>query len=457
MHAALKAASFITDNILDTSFLDVWTTPTHIPDFLFGRTRHRQFQTLSVAPVLQWGHAHKQEYINKIPVEILGEIFKFCVLDYQGSPVTVSSHGRRTPFDSVTPLLLGQVCALWRQIILSMPTLWSTIYVYQPRMRDLCLVPLWLERSKPCTLSIILSQSRGNFSGGFQAIQDSATKSLLSLVIPHLHRVRYLSLSLYNETEILAEDIPVDAAPILEYLKLDLFSLRFESIHRMCRGLAASPFLRSCSLDWQEKSLSFSIPWSQLIDISINVDISLHDLVKILGHCTQVKSLTIGKIDFTTPLSSLPVVLQYLEHLQVNTIDSDPVFNSLTVPSLVSIGAGGNLTKYKQWAALDRMICRSLCQLKKWEYYCWHNDESSMISNLGSPFLQMVTHVEFPFRATEQLFLALSLKDAQNRPLYLPCLQSMSTFTPEADDAVVANFIASRNSQTLFQFTFSYS
>ncbi|KAF8173617.1 hypothetical protein BJ912DRAFT_859202, partial [Pholiota molesta] len=55
--------------------------------------------------------------INDIPTEILCEIFSRCV-DQSSARVLMQ------PNTKIAPMLLCQVCATWRAIILSTPPLW---------------------------------------------------------------------------------------------------------------------------------------------------------------------------------------------------------------------------------------------------------------------------------------------------------------------------------------------
>ncbi|KIY47507.1 hypothetical protein FISHEDRAFT_10653, partial [Fistulina hepatica ATCC 64428] len=53
-----------------------------------------------------------QSHIRNLPVELLSEIFLFCI----ASP--------EPPNALPTPVLLSQVCALWRNILLNSPRFW---------------------------------------------------------------------------------------------------------------------------------------------------------------------------------------------------------------------------------------------------------------------------------------------------------------------------------------------
>jgi hypothetical protein len=59
-------------------------------------------------------------HIHDFPVEILAEFFLFCV---PNDPLN-----RQQPDTSIPPMLLCQVCSIWRRVTLSIPTIWVYLY-----------------------------------------------------------------------------------------------------------------------------------------------------------------------------------------------------------------------------------------------------------------------------------------------------------------------------------------
>ena len=83
-------------------------------------------------------------HMRRLPIEILQEIFMLSVPHYP----TVTDY-------SVAPLLLGQVCRLWREVSRTTPMLWSVlrmIETYQPELFERLVQ--WLERSGDCSLDL---------------------------------------------------------------------------------------------------------------------------------------------------------------------------------------------------------------------------------------------------------------------------------------------------------------
>jgi hypothetical protein len=59
-------------------------------------------------------------HIHDFPVEILTEIFLFCV---PNDPLN-----RQQPDTTIPPMLLCQVCSIWRRVAFSIPTIWVYLY-----------------------------------------------------------------------------------------------------------------------------------------------------------------------------------------------------------------------------------------------------------------------------------------------------------------------------------------
>ncbi|KAF7978175.1 hypothetical protein HWV62_1370 [Athelia sp. TMB] len=83
-------------------------------------------------------------HMRRLPIEILQEIFMLSVPHYP----TVADY-------SVAPLLLGQVCRLWREVSRTTPMLWSVLRItetYRPELFERLVQ--WLERSGDCSLDL---------------------------------------------------------------------------------------------------------------------------------------------------------------------------------------------------------------------------------------------------------------------------------------------------------------
>jgi len=94
--------------------------------------------------------------VRKIPDEVLGEIFIYCLPQFEKKGREKSSFSR-----DQAPVLLGQICSRWRAVTLSTQALWSFIRIdYGPVTveSDVAKMLLWLERSGTHPLSLVLRE-----------------------------------------------------------------------------------------------------------------------------------------------------------------------------------------------------------------------------------------------------------------------------------------------------------
>ncbi|KAJ7664632.1 hypothetical protein DFH06DRAFT_1392419 [Mycena polygramma] len=128
-----------------------------------------------------------------LPTEIISMIFVHCL----------PAHGRVRPSPQKAPLLLAQICSLWRGIALSTGSLWASVdtrfergYVQRHAYHDseygdvpnsgaLPLMKAWLFRTKSSPVSLTLPSEHGKLS-----------TNVLSLITSFAHQIYRLELSL---------------------------------------------------------------------------------------------------------------------------------------------------------------------------------------------------------------------------------------------------------------------
>ncbi|KAF9262511.1 hypothetical protein L218DRAFT_408398 [Marasmius fiardii PR-910] len=138
--------------------------------------------------------------VNTMPVEILAHIFQYSTLKEDFHPT------------KIPPLVhLTHVCSHWRMVALNSPFLWFTISLNNPTQRHIGMVSEWLERSKPCPLTLSLT-----------VLKDSReAEEIMFSLLQHLHRWRSIHLGLMNftiDSHSSLANLPVsrEAAPLLE-------------------------------------------------------------------------------------------------------------------------------------------------------------------------------------------------------------------------------------------------
>ncbi|KAJ7269535.1 hypothetical protein C8J57DRAFT_1716624 [Mycena rebaudengoi] len=130
--------------------------------------------------------------LARLPLEISSEIFLLCLPE-----------DCRCPNTSHAPMLLLNICGIWRDIALSTPSLWSALHVEFPRTPGFRhLFECWLDRAGTRPLSI--------------ALNGKPSKKFANLLCPHAHRVQSLEMRIDRD-----ERLPAAAAfTMLKTLKL---------------------------------------------------------------------------------------------------------------------------------------------------------------------------------------------------------------------------------------------
>ncbi|KAJ6515541.1 hypothetical protein C8R45DRAFT_1140019 [Mycena sanguinolenta] len=194
---------------------------------------------------------------RRLPPDIVREIFVACVPTKMNAVMSVEK----------APLLLCQICSLWRTVALSMPILWSSLhvpfdFVLSHKSRALA-VTKWLQRSatRPLSLSICFDRCSSN---------DSSRKKLLKCLAKSSPRWRHVEFQ--NCSPNIAQDIAEFKLSALESFKFTGDSSIFDEIN-----LAETQTLRVLNIqDSQYPTpvndaalLASPLAWDQLTHLTI--------------------------------------------------------------------------------------------------------------------------------------------------------------------------------------------
>jgi len=136
--------------------------------------------------------------INQLPPEIFSIIFKHGV-DNRDSPEPEDLVEQEQDFcdddfsSSYLPgylpfaFLVSRICKLWRNVALEMPSLWTTIGVFNTERPPYERVVAYLERSKSLPLDICLNHISREALWS-PSVENDNLKALLTLLVPHLSR-----------------------------------------------------------------------------------------------------------------------------------------------------------------------------------------------------------------------------------------------------------------------------
>ncbi|KAK7037882.1 hypothetical protein R3P38DRAFT_3473794 [Favolaschia claudopus] len=142
--------------------------------------------------------------ISRLPLELSSQIFLQCLPDDPPKPAAHS-----------VPMLLLNICSAWRDIALSMPDLWTTIYLDRPQIQTL---ELWGSRARGHALCIHIHIT-------------ALDLDITAVLARYTKQIKHLSLyqqdgDLNNEDWVL-----IDCSAILTLLRLapDIVEFTFDS------------------------------------------------------------------------------------------------------------------------------------------------------------------------------------------------------------------------------------
>ncbi|KAG8924681.1 hypothetical protein FRC00_004830 [Tulasnella sp. 408] len=156
--------------------------------------------------------------INRLPFDIFQIIF--TMFQYEAI--------------NTFPFTISYVCRLWREHVLAIPLLWSSLHIHER-------VPRWemleamLQRSDQAPLDIFIDKAPFTLSALPQM------RKIMQMILPHLARWRTLHLTdvPYKVRRVLLDQIKAKPAPRLEEINV----------------INQNPFIRNPSPNWRAQNL----------------------------------------------------------------------------------------------------------------------------------------------------------------------------------------------------------
>jgi hypothetical protein len=267
-------------------------------------------------------HANLLSPINRLPPELLTEIF--LLWTKEASDVSV----------------IAAVCSRWRELALSTSQLWSTICMDldgENSHSDAKIVQTWLKRSAMCPLSVTLEQYDEDDSDGHPVIDA---------VIPHSHRLEYLSISTHKNM-IHALSPLKGQLPALK--TLDLFVTSYSELDGSLYDIFVdAPQLRILDTNAPSRTMGMGYPFAQLTQCCIG-GLCPRECLHVLRVAHNITTCTFRDMidsDVSAGNPHLPVV----SHLHTLSIDIavrglGEFFSSLWLPAVreIYIGRCGNV------------------------------------------------------------------------------------------------------------------
>ncbi|TFK60182.1 hypothetical protein BDN72DRAFT_965817 [Pluteus cervinus] len=315
--------------------------------------------------------------VSTIPIELLQEIFAFSVTK-RSAPrirVSVSRDELEPPGFLATALILTWVCSQWRQISLSMPELWGTMTIYNPKKPCVELTKVYLSRSGNVTpLNLHLRQEarpdNRTYPNPETCPEHRATVEIFKLWVPQAHRWRSISLELsYTPPSYELPKIPANVLCSLQ--KADL---RFREkprhsdivIGALWENIFQSPLLRTAY--WFDLPHALlSAPFSQLSEFKLSHS-AADEVLSVLSSCPHLKRLDVI-IPFESGVHQIPsesdIILPFLECLYLRGREHPRILGRLSAPALRELRVTDTCeTPFAEVDSLERFLHRSCCTLK---------------------------------------------------------------------------------------------
>ncbi|KAF8069201.1 hypothetical protein FPV67DRAFT_1110108 [Lyophyllum atratum] len=394
--------------------------------------------------------------INRLPIELLADIFSLTLRNYAGDwgmhgpPLSRNFPGLSfSPGSSSDPMMLAQVCRHWRDVALSTPMLWSSMAIAcTDRRRHIPLLEIWLQRSRTCPLTISLLEPFWETKDKNQwwPQQCALATDILSLLITQSHRWKSINFRFSLRIPFVLENLHPESFQILESAMVSScqvatsFSDGLPSLDKVWGAVHSSPSFHEGQWDYEYlEHRRENIPWVQLtcIDVTMSVD----SLFEVLPFCHNLVDLRFTDPRLICNSSNLPslipayrtypqttIVLPSLRNLAMAMKQpSDPIFRRLTLPSLSSF----NIQQSRTWqgrpdaASFNDLLARSQCYLKRCSYEDSSPDgEDFLLQMLASPYMASLVTLSVDCPVTDKFAKFLTYTPGLN-PLTLPRLEEL--------------------------------
>ncbi|KAF8200667.1 hypothetical protein BJ912DRAFT_575164 [Pholiota molesta] len=343
--------------------------------------------------------------IATLPVEVLQEIFLWCL---PARPSHTQSLYHSLDLRGFTPrsapLLLCQVSKLWRDSAISLPNLWTSLDVYVCMGKAQPAIPLatvWLARSGGLPLSLALYQQNESTDN------SDAAGEILELYKRFIHRWSAIQFDLTGPRYCRLLTSEQKSAPMLKQFRMHTSYRTYEEetdkdLFGIFGIFACAPRLsqlfvsRIPHLTLAGESC-VSIPWRQLVSLSLDYISSVGTTLRILQKCPALMEASF-KIDMLSgPLPCVPIY-HSLRSLSLN-VAHDKIANfwdNATLPGLTQLAVyvRGPLDQYG-WPqrSFRDFLKRSECHLLHFEMHDTGMRFDEFASCLSDPHLQSLERI----------------------------------------------------------------
>ncbi|KAJ2919673.1 hypothetical protein MD484_g712, partial [Candolleomyces efflorescens] len=318
--------------------------------------------------------------IHNLPPELLTEVFAIACF----SEVAATNTARR---ERTTPLVLGQICRHWRDIVLSTPHLWSWVLIRLYRSKydsQLEILKNWIghtSSNQPLTIELSFEDE--------DAWVSKPPHELLQILLKESHRWRSIDLTLpeacYQRIKAAKSQFPIlekiALQPLLadahvsqaERKRLDVFEgVVPELTHLRLNGY----YLDDCSL-----------PWDQLQDLVLQ-HVYVDECFYALNRAQNLVRCTLSTMlvnDCNRPVKKIQLTMPHLKRLRIqgaSGTDQATLLAHLTAPSLLELIISSTDASLA-FADVVKMVARSDCILRTFEVNGFDLDEAALVEMLN--------------------------------------------------------------------------
>ena len=284
---------------------------------------------------------------------------------------------------------LGRVCSYWRSVLLSSPSLWSTIDVRWGRVR---IIQEVLSRSRNLLLDITLKEDSST-----RTVTAEVASSVILIVIAASRRWHRITL----------QSVPDPVLPLLSQLK-GRVPMLVELEHNgpiFPEWLEGAPLLRKLNVrSLYRSSLNLDLPWSNLRDCDVR-PLTLQQEHQLLRQCPNLEIYTILSREQTDQVPSDMLCLFELHTLILECYSNTTLMDFLILPRLDHVVVRGGSTLQQRFiSSLHNLLSRSQCFPSKLSI---SSDYSIAIQLVSLVFLQNLTTLTVICSSKYMGFLAL--------------------------------------------------
>ncbi|KAJ7164509.1 hypothetical protein C8R46DRAFT_1099744 [Mycena filopes] len=279
-----------------------------------------------------------------LPTKIVCEIFTQFVPRY---PLCAPLIGPDSP------TVLTQICHVWREIAVGMPTLWRAIDLssdFPSISYQAYILGIWLQRSGALPLSMRI----GNWNIGLTVAE------LIPTVLLHRTHWEYLEINLLR-SELVAIEGPM---PLLRQLNLTVQDCRDDSDVSPV-ALLDVPLLRSVTLD-DNTTRHVALPWAQITSLTLH-RVYAEECSPLLVQTCNLVHCRLYLVDYDPSVPLPRVSLPYLQTLTMMAQGTDPVvgyLDTFVVPALLTLQVPESFLGPNPIERLSSFIATSGCKLQ---------------------------------------------------------------------------------------------